>query len=329
MEEIGIIVAVIGATLKWMEDQKSEAARQEVSTQLQLLLDLMLKVLNELKNLRVVIREELEAAFRNDDIRQLSALKKSIQDAIAGIKDPNHIPPRIATQLETHFSDVKTLTYKLQQYGYAPYFAVVVGSLLSLQLAVLLRLPRAEILSIFDHIRKYFSDALLNDPRLEPETVRVTQEKTKAEEARLWDYAIRFPTKGYLGGFLWYGQAPTDPSFPPESGFDAYYLTLQGTIPADKSVGFRYVGAEPEEVDNENGNERHWASYPDILHTSDVIDSGDKLQNAKALVVGFISARLAERDDSWVRLGKLGSILMYNGEFLLRLDEFKKKIPKA
>lgn len=322
---IETIIAAISAVMKWMEDQKSEAARQAVSSQLQLLIDLMLQVLEELKKLRIILREELEAAFRTNDMRQLAALKKSIQDDIAGIKDPSHIPQEVLQQLETHLSEVKTLTYKLQLYGYAPYFAVVAGSLLTLQLAVLLRLPRTQILSIFDNIRKYYSDALLNNPALQPETVQVTLAKTTLEEAKLWNYVTAFPARGYLGDYSWWRPAP-DPSFPPDTGSTAYYVTLEGKIPPDKSPGFRYK-CTVEDVDS-NGNERRWPSYPDLLGYSDDLSDIGRYETAIARVFNTITVKLAQRDDAWNRLVSLQEIIKHDEGFLIALDDFKKKIPK-
>jgi hypothetical protein len=326
---IGVIVSAISSYINWVEDQANAASRKAISEQLQKLIDLMLEVLDELKNLRVVLREELETAFRNDDIKQLIALKKSIQDALAGIADPHHIPRITAVQLEADFIEVTKLTYKLQQYGYAPYFAVVAGSLLSLQLAVVLRVPRKDLLSLFDQIRKYFSDALINDPKLQPETVRVTQEKTKVEEAGRWDDVIKFPTQGYLGSYTYLAE-PGPAGEPGQWNDGSYYLRLKGTIPADKSAGFRYAEGTSDAVDEAPRlNDRNWPSYPAILHYDDDLGNDDKFKRAVANVIGFIGARLADRDDSWMRLGKLGSVLMYNGEFLNRLDEFKNKIPKS
>ncbi|MEA3146116.1 MAG: hypothetical protein QOI53_1588 [Verrucomicrobiota bacterium] len=253
-------------------------------------------------------------------------MKKSIQDDIAGIRDPGHIPQNVLQQLETHLSEVKTLTYKLQLYGYAPYFAVVAGSLLSLQLAVLLRLPRTQIISIFDNIRKYFSDALLNNPTLQPETVRVTLEKTTLEEAKLWNYVTTFPPRGYLGAQSWYLPAP-DPSFPPDTGVVAYYLTLEGKIPPDKSPGFRYK-CEVDGADNDNGNDRRWPSYPDFFNYSDDLSDIGRVETATPRVFNTITDKLAQRDDAWNRLVSLQEIIKHDEGFLIALDNFKKKIPK-
>jgi hypothetical protein len=255
-------------------------------------------------------------------------LKKSTQDAIAGIKDPKHLPPSLTAQLTEHYREVTTLTYKLQEYGYAPYFAVVTGSLLSLQLAVALRLPHAEILSLFENVRKYFSDATINDPTIQPETIQVTQAKTKAEEATRWDFVTKFPHQGYLGSFEFIRE-PGPAGEPPQTGSGSCYLKLLGTIPPNKSIGFRYT-SNLDTSDNDNGNDRRWASYPAIVGYSEDLDwNGRKTDDAVARVLGLITNRLADRDDSWERLGKLNSVLSYNEQFLRNLDDFKKKIPKT
>jgi hypothetical protein len=163
---IGVIIGAISAVVGWLDHQTNVAAKKEVNEKLDLLIQICLQILVELKNLRIVIREELEAAFRNDDMRTLTALNRSAQDAIAGITNPNHIPPRTLKELGDSYTSIKNMTYKLQQYGYAPYAAVAAGTLATLQIGILISTPKDELLSALGHFRKYFTDAIL-DPNIQ------------------------------------------------------------------------------------------------------------------------------------------------------------------
>jgi hypothetical protein len=121
--------------------------------------------LDEFKNLRITIREELEAAFRNDDMRQLKALRKSAMDTVLGIRDTKHIPEKTVNDLESYYRDIKTMMYKLQEYGYATYAAVAVGAMLSLSIGILLKQEKGnELLSVFNNMMQYFTDAIAPDP---------------------------------------------------------------------------------------------------------------------------------------------------------------------
>jgi hypothetical protein len=276
---IQAIIAAASAVAGYLQHKATEDALKEANDKLDIVIGLCIAILEQLKNIRIVIREEVEAAFRTNDIRQLRALKKNTQDLIAAVKDPNHIPSNIQRQLELKFGEVTTLTYKLQDYGYAPYAAVAAGSLLSLQIGSLLQLEKSTLVSVLNNMRKYFSDALIYDPRMDPKTVRTTLEETKVEEANRWQYVISFPRRGYLGGHIW--DLPDG-----DTGFTAYYLTLTGVPPEDKRSGFRFGADDPEADESVHvEDERGWPKYPSLIPgMSDNVGHMDGARDGHSLV---------------------------------------------
>ncbi|MDX0966463.1 hypothetical protein GOE06_23310 [Sinorhizobium medicae] len=320
---IGAIIGAISAVVGYLNDMDKKEAAKEANAKLDLLIALAVEILLEIRRLRIVMREELERAFREDDIRVLNALRKDVGDLIAAIKSHKKIPPDIRQALQDKFEQIKTLTYKMQGYGYAAYGAVIAGSLLTLQLGVLLGMDRDFLRSVYSNLRDYFAKALVDRGGTASETPVEVLRTSTALEVLQWGYINSFPTKG------WLGEDEFDLHSPGEDGYTEHwwidwYLTLKGTKPAtiEDRMGFRFRGLDPDVHSSTSSPGSRFPSYPAMIPgMNSHIEHHDGALDGRSTVLRWINGKCAERDDNWSTIVGLRELKTNVEKVIVELDK--------
>lgn len=321
---IGAIVGAISAVISYLNDMSKKEAAKEANAKLDLLIALAVEILLEIRRLRIVMREELERAFREDDIRTLDAHRKDVGDLIAAIKSHHRIPPDIRKNLEIKFEQLKTLTYKMQGYGYAAYGAVIAGSLLTLQIGVLLDMDRAFLRSVYSNLRDYFAKALVDRGGTANESPVEVLRTSVALESVQWEYVERFPTRGWLGEDEFDVQHPGPDGGWSEHRWIDWYLTLTGSKPTtiEGRMGFRFGGKEPDVRSSTDQPGSRNPSYPALVPGMDShIEHMDGARDGRSTVLKWINGKCSERDDNWSTIIGLRELKANVEQVIVELDK--------
>jgi hypothetical protein len=314
--DMSIIISLIGALAGWLDSEKKDKQLKELNSKLDLLLGLCNQILDELIALRVYIKQELVAAFRDHDVRELVAAQQAAKDTMNAVKDPRHVTKEKRDELSQHFIHTREITYRVMGYGYATIPAVIAGCVTTLAVGALGSFDRKELQAFYDALLNYFQTSLINDQNNYPNSLASTWQVARNNHEAQWQFVRQvFPRHGYLGE----GDAPSD------EAIEAWYLTLTGDPSADYNSrhGFRFGtdGPEGQYEDTIVSHEPHYSRF--VPGINEFISHQDGAQDEANKVMRYIGAREESSDEYWEQATGLGAMMDQLETFLVTFRKLR------
>lgn len=301
-----VVIALSGVVAQYLRDGKMADALTEINSKLDLIIGNTNQIIAELKNIEIMLPEELEKGFRDNEIRKLTGKHWGISSALAELYDRNTKPealPDIKKRLKNLYYDLVIDTGTLTGYGPPAYAAVSAGYNMLLCCAKSSGLvPSSAIDDVTAKVLAYFARIVTNSGNI---SFGTSLNNFKTKEADLWNQIITHPRNGYLGGrYYCYGPKMTACSN------TSYYLTLIPGLPSsiEGRSGFRFKGSI-ECVPNDVNNRRWFTYYTIVPEINTFISHMNGASDETGKVLARVNTIASQRDAIYERQKNVETII--------------------